>query len=996
MMLSLRLFGAPDLLVDSQPLPLSRRKAMALLAYLAVTRSRHHRETLAALLWPESDAAAAYSALRNVLWILRQTPLADAIHSDRSTVELVDHDAVDVDVNRFRTLMASCPARSHPVNEVCAACEPYMKEAVALWRDPFMHGFTVANSIQFDDWQFAEGEALRRELTETLDALIHYYAQTEDWASAARYARQWLQVDALNELAYRQLMKALAQQGKRSEALQAFAECSAVLNAEMGLAPEGATQDLAESIRASKTTAHVTASHPGHRLPSELTSIIGRHEAIDQLESLLNEIPRRVITLVGLGGSGKTSLALHVGRKLEKGFSHGAVLVSLDSLGSDPVVASTIAQALGITHPRDDRSELIEQLADYLQDRHLLLILDGAERVLPQVAALMPTLRQAQQVQVLMTSRIALGTADETAVTLHGLAYPPVGSTNTQAMEYAAIRLLRVSSQRYGNPSLELDDELPGMIRLTRLLEGSPLGLEMAAGWRAVLTWDEIADRVSETLGFLVHMRADVAPKHRAFAAIFEQAWGMLNDEAKEALRRLSIFRGSFAIDAAEYVAQASPGVLALLVNRCLIKRIGPKRYELHELLRQFAAGKLSVAGHERNQVQSRQAEHYLASVERWFADLKGPNQYPTLDSMGQELANIRLAFQHAAEANASALLRKACEGLFFYYDMRTQFEEAETMFANAAAAFSRHRERDSLVEAFLQVAAGWFAHNLWPDLAAERMERGLSLLEDRAPKTRLCAISYVICAYAHSGNDIDRFVKLAQSSAAFYRREKDAFGEGLATAAWGSLESLRNEQLAESLCYQSLRLHREAQDAWGEGLVLLTLARLAERQGNYDLALMRYEESQRCSEPIASDIVGVIEAIAGQSRVIGRLGDSQTSEELALQALRLSRGIGNRLQIGRALVALASAKQLLGDLAAAKQVLEEAFAILTHRQWRDLQAECAVRLLELALESSDSRAAHRWLQEASLLQAEPAVVERLRKKLQKLQAANDVKSSDA
>ncbi|GAG26229.1 unnamed protein product, partial [marine sediment metagenome] len=97
-----------------------------------------------------------------------------------------------------------------------------------------MSGFTVANSVRFDDWHFAEGEALRRELTETLERMIEYYFSIEDWAAAARYARKWLQVDALNELVYRRLMEALAALGKRSEALEAFEECTRVLTAELG------------------------------------------------------------------------------------------------------------------------------------------------------------------------------------------------------------------------------------------------------------------------------------------------------------------------------------------------------------------------------------------------------------------------------------------------------------------------------------------------------------------------------------------------------------------------------------------------------------------------------------------------------------------------------------------------------------------------------------------------------------------------------------------
>lgn len=989
MKLTLQLFGAPALRADGEPVPLSRRKAMALLAYLAVTRSRHHRETLAALLWPESDSTAAYSALRNVLWILRQTPLSGAVYSDRSTVELLNSEMIEVDVNRFRDLTIDCSARSHGLTAVCAECEPLLREAVNLWQSPFMHGFTVANSIQFDDWQFAEGEALRRELTETLDRMIEYYFSIEDWQAGARYARQWVQVDALNELGYRRLMQALASQGKRSEALKVFDECTLILTAELGLAPQESTAGLAAKIRTHGAVASNTRSRSS-RLPHASLPIIGRRESATQIESRLLEDAAQVVTLVGLGGSGKTSLALHVGRRIEDRYEHGAYFVPLDAIRGDNVVVSTVARALEISLPRENSSALIEQVSDFLRNRSLLLILDGAERVLPQVVALLPALETAPRVQLLLTSRIALGTASEEAITLHGLEYPEANVPLEQVADYAAVRLLRIAAQRHGNPPERDESDLAGMARLSRLLEGSPLGLEMAAGWRSVLTWDEIADRVFDNLEFLTHMREDVAPKHRAFVAVFEQAWSMLTDETQAALRRLSSFRNAFTIEAAEYVTESSPSDLALLVNRCLIKRIGPERYEIHELLRQFASGKLGAAGSEHERVRARHAEYYMQSVAKWFQQLTGPKQYPTLKRMGREMGNVRSAFQHAAEIGDSELLREASEGLFFYYDMRTQFEEGDKVFLNAANAYAQNGNRDNSVAAFLQIASGWFGSHVWPDLAAERMRGGLTLLKDEAPQDRLHAMAYVIGAYAVAGGDVVSHIERAQLSVAFYKNRHDVRGEGLATGAWAILEVYRDGALGESLAHQSLRLYREAGDAWGEGLVLSSLAQMAEESGNLELAVTRYEESQRLSEPIAADIVGVINAIAGQARVTGKLGNAERCEQLAEQALRLSRGIGNRFQTGRALLELARARQLLGDPTSARRLLEESFALLSHRQWSNQQAACALMLLELALDEPDVGTAERWFQEASILEPGNAALLPLEEKLNKLRKGRE------
>jgi len=145
----------------------------------------------------------------------------------------------------------------------------------------------------------------------------------------------------------------------------------------------------------------------------------------------------------------------------------------------------------------------------------------------------------------------------------------------------------------------------------------------------------------------------------------------------------------------------------------------------------------------------------------------------------------------------------------------------------------------------------------------------------------------------------------------------------------------------------------------------------LSRRKAMALLSFLAVTRNRRLSEPIGKDIVGVIDAIAGQARVSGRLGELDRSEQLAEQALKLSRGIGNRLQTGRALIELARARRLLGDRASARNLLEESFAMLSHRHWGYLQERCALLLFNLALDDEDRGAAERWFQEVSILDAE-------------------------
>ena len=991
MALRIQLFGAPAFMQDEKPITLSRRKAMALLAYLAVTRTSHQRDALAALLWPESEASAAYSALRNVLWILRQTPLAEALRSDRSTIGIKADGVVHVDVLRFRALTEECPSGSHGPTTVCRICEPLLRKAVSLWRNPFMSGFSISGSTRYDDWQFAEAAALKRELTAVLDRMIDYYMSIGDAGQSVQYARRWIRADTLNELGYRSLMRALLAQGNRAEALQAYAECSRVLAQELGLSPEDSTAELAEEIRGHQE-GDDSSDTPNRLsdLPHALVPIIGRQDAVLRIEQMLLHDQVRFLTIAGLGGSGKTSLALHVARRLESHFEQGVCFVPLDAIRGENVVASTVAQALDISLPRARSPKLVEQLADSLHERKILLILDGAEHVLSQVRELLPALKRAPGVRLLVTSRVALSAESETVVPLHGLEYPDATVPVEHVAEYAAVRLLRVAARRHGQAPENNDADLVGMSRLSRLLEGIPLGLEMAASWRSVLSWEEIADRVSDNLEFLTHVRDDAPPRHRAFVAVFEQAWSLLSAEAQATLCRLSCFRNSFAVDAVENVAEGSPSSLALLVNRSLVKRVGPTRYAIHELLRQFASGKLGADAVEIDRVRARHSEFYLRSVAEWAHCLTGPDQFSTLALMGQEIGNVRVAFHYAAQVGYDELLRDACEGLFFYYDMRTQFEEAMSVFAAAADAYARHEHRDEEVHAFLVVAQGWFGHQTCPENAAAHMRRGLGLLTSCAAQSRLQAMCYVICGYANAFGDLEKHVQQVGLSIAYYRDHGDLWGEGLATGAYAALESWRDSTLAESLSYQSLRLHREAGDAWGEGMALSLLAIMAELRGDFELARERYQESQRLSEPIANDIIGVLYAVIGQSRVTAKIGDMITSETLAERALQLCRGTGYRLPTGMALLQLARAYKVRGDRAAAEGAAFEAFSLISQRMWNDKQSECALFLLELSLEDEDLGAAERWYREVRALTPKREGLPILEAKLHSLRNGSD------
>ncbi len=964
---TLRLFGTPRLDINGRPTQLGRRKAMALLSYLAVTRSRHHRETLATLLWPESGPEAAYSALRNVLWILRQTPLSLFLRTDRSTAELVEDDSLWVDVQRFRDLASGCSTGKHGGTEACADCVPALEEAVSLVESPFMQGFMVSNADGFDDWQFAEREALQRELTETLDRLTAFHTDAEDWTAVTTYARRWLRADRLNEVCHRRLMRALSALGRRNEALRCYEECVRILDAELGLAPEVATTELSDSIRRAEVQRGASPTVPRQtNLPAALTPFVGREEVITRVTDLLRKDGTRLVTLVGLGGIGKTSLAMQVGRELLDEMEHGVFLVPLGTADEDEVVASAIAQALGLSLSRDKGARLALELEDYLKERRILLILDEVERI-TTIDSLLPTLLSiAPRVRCLVTSRVPLNVSGETVVSLHGLAYPPEDTPVEALGEYDAIRLLRVAERRVDSASTNRKPELRAMARVARLLEGFPLGLEMAGAWRGVFSWREIGDRIASNLDFLVHTHRDVPARHRNLRAVYEQAWGLLSREERGALARLAAFHGGFAIAAAEEVAGCSPVVLATLAKRSLIRRVAPERYQVHELLRQFSLENLRKGVGDFDAVAERHSAYYLELVEGSFEKLKGPEQLATLRGLQRDLPNIRAAWLWAAKAGRADLLRRAAHGLFFYFDIRAHFDQGAHAFREAIEHF------DPLVEpavaGFLRVAYGWFTQFTAGAEPHQWIAEGLSLLDGSEPFSVDHALANVIACYAEAIGSLEEVRERLGRSLAHYRAAADKWGEALTTDALAGAEFGVDAGEGERLAEESLRLRKEIGDRWGEALNLATLGGFAESQRKWDLAKVRYHQSQRLAARIAEDLFTAIGAQLARARIAGRLGEYEEGERLAEEGLQLAKQASSRLLVARASTELGRLAYGRGEFRSAAEKLEEAFSLLEGTPWRLDAARCAGLLGQVAETSGDEEETQRWRQEARML----------------------------
>ncbi|MGD9317664.1 MAG: BTAD domain-containing putative transcriptional regulator, partial [Anaerolineae bacterium] len=410
--MSLFLLGPPRLEQAGATLRVSRRKAFALLAYLAMTGRRHRRETLTTLLWPESERSLAHSYLRRDSAVLSKVLAAGWLNIGRESLGLALRADFWLDVTEFRQLLEACTTHDHPPDAICPRCVPLLNKAATLYRGDFMEGFSLADSPNFDEWQFFETAELRSDLAGALKRLVQGYSAEGKLEEAISCARRWLRLNPLHEPAHRQLMQLYAWAGNQAAVENQYQLCTQVFKDELGESPSQETRDLYEVIRLGRIPippvwSDVPISQAvtvRHNLPIQPTPFIGRAEELAEIRHLILDEPDcKMLTLVGPGGIGKTRLAIRAAREALGGFAHGIYFVPFVSTSSPDMLVPAIANALMFTF--EGRVDPKIQLLNYLREKSILLLLDNLEHLLDGVDLLSEIVCNSRKVKLLVTSR---------------------------------------------------------------------------------------------------------------------------------------------------------------------------------------------------------------------------------------------------------------------------------------------------------------------------------------------------------------------------------------------------------------------------------------------------------------------------------------------------------------------------------------------------------------------------------------------------------------
>jgi len=888
-LVSLRAFllGPMRAFDGSTPIKLPpRSKLPSLWGYLLVHRDRPTpRNLLAYTFWPDEPEPEARLNLRRHLHRLQQLlPSAPDerpwLLTDRSQLQWNPAAETWLDVAAFERL----------------AHEPqHLEEAVGLYGGDLLEGL-------YDDWVFPERERLRDLCLQALHGVVEQVEHSGDHRRAIAYAQRMLRFDPLREETYRALMRLHARSGDRAGVVRHFNACVTVLRRELAVEPSPATHRAYEEALAENASAPVVAPQPTalarHNLPTPLTSFVGREQELAEVRRLLAR--SRLLTLTGIGGVGKTRLALAAAEASVDSFRDGVWWIDLSRLVDPSGLAQTVASTMGLRE--QSNRPIAEALAEALRPKEALLVLDNCEHLVAACADLAALLlARAPDVRVLTTSTEPFGVPGEVVWQVPPLPLPPPGAEGE--LEGAASIRLFVDRATAALPTFRLTPaNRSAVAHLCRALDGIPLALELAAARMKLLSVEQLVERLDDRFRLLTGGSRAGLPRHRTMEAVLDWSYGLLDEPEGALLRRLSLFVGGFTLESAEVVCAVPPvesqdllQLVSELVDKSLVtvSRADPAqvRYGMLETVAHYARVRLIESGEA--EAMRRRFTDFCVRLGEQAGErlLRGPDQERWFWIISQEYDNLRSAIAHAEGVGEAARAARLAGRLWPYWWTHGLVAEGRQILGRL---LPRRSDLEPELRAIVLHAAGRLMLLQGEyDAARDALEECLEVyrhLEDPAAIAGALSSLGVVAGYQQ---DYPRADRLWSEALHIYEQIGDRWGVGRALSNLGDLAVYRADHAgAVEHLHRSVALFRELHSTLGESIALINLGRAVFLLGKPDQAAAYFRESLRLKVELA-DKEGVAWNLEGLAGVAGAKGRGERAARLFGAADALRRAIG-------------------------------------------------------------------------------------------------------
>ncbi len=861
-----------------KPIPkLISRKADILLAYLAQEQRPFTREQLATLLWPDRSQKQALSNLRTLLSSLRKHA-SDFVTITRQTVAIKADVWVDTAVFQQQLTLAQ---NNWPDADAIARAE----DALALYHGEFLDGILVDGSFKLESWMQTSRDHLRHLVNNLRQELINHYLQQGEYAFGIKHAHALLQDDPLDEAAHRQMMILLTRSGQRSAAIEQYETCRRILDEELEVEPDDETTALLRRIE-------LAGNNLAANLPVPLTTFVGRARERRQINKCLRDGQTRLLTLIGLGGIGKTRLVIQIAHDMADHYLNGVYFVPLAPLESAEFLVSAIAAAVHLDFA--GQSDPKKQLFSHLREKEALLVLDNFEHLLAGARLLDELLQNAPNITLLVTSRERLQLRAEHLFEIGGLSCPSRADTasptaNPPTANYDSLHLFRDRARLVDINFGLTAENYDCVTQICRLLQGMPLGIELAAAWIRVFSCSQILAQIEQNIDFLATQMRDVPERHRSLRAVFDYVWELLSSDERLLFVKLSLFRGGFTIEAATAVADVSPWTIAALVEKSLLRKQENGRYEMLEALGRFAVKIEDMEG-PLAEARARHARYYADFLAAQEPLLNGRRTREALKVIAAELENVHTAWTYAITYTDFDIAGRSLSALALYYNHKGLFVEGARLVETAVHRFeavaqpenpthcdllsrlyAAWSELNTFISHYDQAIAaakqairwgklgqsiknqatgfrlqGWYCYRKGDyNSATEYTHKGMEMAQTVLAEQEVAAAARAMSAVLVRQGSYRQAAEYAQHAATLFHKTGNYWGNAKALNMLGiSYWYLGDYDRSKQHYQQSMSLYQELSNSEGETIALGNLGLIAVRQRNYEEASHLYQRA--------------------------------------------------------------------------------------------------------------------------------------------------------